>query len=143
MESRKVLKELYIGIGIHVVVFMIIGSIFMRPVWIYIPALIVGGLGACFQAYGIYDTLDRALELSSKGAKSFATTRSIFRLIMCMAIMIGGILIHWTAFVGVTVGLLGLKISAFMNPFVKKLIIKFNGNKEIDRVDSTLDIESK
>lgn len=137
MEVRKVLKELYIGIIIYACVFMIIGIIFMRPVWLYALALAVGALGACFQAYHIYDTLDRALDLSAKSAKSFASVRCIFRLVLCMALMIGGILIDWAAFVGVAVGLMGLKISAFLNPVVKKLIKRF------DRVEDTLDIEQK
>lgn len=135
MESRKVLKELYIGIAIHACAFLLIGMFFMRPFWIYALALMVGALGACLHAYGIYDTLDRALELPEKNARSFATTRCIVRLLLCMALMVGGILIHWSAFVGITVGLLGLKISAFFNPLLKKFLTK------LERVDNTLDIE--
>ena len=136
-KSRRVLKELYIGIAVHAFIFMIIGIIFMKPWWMYAIALIVGALGACGQAYGMYDTLDKALDLTAKGAKSFAMIRSILRLLICMALMIGAIIIHWTAFVGATVGLLGLKISAFINPLVKKLLAKFEG------VDDTLDIKQK
>ena len=137
MNSLRVLKELYIGIGLWVAVFMILGCIFMRPIWIYALSLVVGGAGACFQAYSIYDTLDRTLDLAPKGAKSFATARSILRLLICMALMIGGILIHWTAFVGVTIGLMCLKFSAFINPLIRKYTNK------IDGVEDTLDIEQK
>lgn len=137
MESRRVLKELYIGIAIYAFIFMIIGIIFMKPVWVYAVSLLVGAAGACVQAYNMYDTLDRALDLPAKNAKGFTMIRSMLRLLICMVLMIGGILIHWTAFVGVTVGLLGLKISAFFNPVVKKIMIK------LERVDDTLDIEQK
>jgi hypothetical protein len=38
--------------------------------------------------------------------------------------MVIGIMIHWSAFVGVTVGLLGLKGAAFMNPMIRKFLEK-------------------
>ena len=136
-KARKVLKELYIGIAMYAFIFAIIGIIFMRPIWIYLLALVVGAVGAGFQAYSIYDTLDITLELSEKKAKNFAMIKSMTRLVICLVLMIVAIIIHWTAFVGVTIGLLGLKISAFMNPIIKKLTTK------IDGVEDTLDIEQK
>lgn len=137
MNSLRVLKELYIGIAVCAVAFLVVGCIFMRPIWIYALALAVGAGGACFQAYSIYDTLDRTLDLVPKSAKGFATIRSISRLLVCMGLMIGAILIHWTAFVGVTIGLMCLKFSAFINPLIRKYMNK------IDGVDDTLDIEQK
>ncbi len=134
-KALRVLKELYIGIAIYALIFALIGIIFMRPIWIYLLALVVGAVGAGFQAYSIYDTLDITLELSEKKAKNFAMIKSMTRLVICLVLMIVAIIIHWTAFVGVTIGLLGLKISAFMNPIIKKLTTK------IDGVEDTLDIE--
>lgn len=136
-KARKVLKELYIGIAMYAFIFAIIGIIFMRPIWMYLLSLAVGALGAGLQAYSIYDTLDITLDLSEKKAKSFAMLRSMSRLIICLVLMVVAVLIHWTAFVGVTIGLLGLKISAFINPIVKKITTK------IDGVEDTLDIEQK
>jgi len=45
--------------------------------------------------------------------------------------------LHTTAFVGVVIGLFGLKISAMFNPLISKLL------KKLDRVVDTLDIEKK
>ena len=143
---EQVLLELYIGIGVWVCILMLIGAFFMRPFWIFALALIVGGGGACLQAYSIYDTLDRALELPRKNAKSFATGRSILRLILCMGLMAGGIMIHWVAFVGVTVGLIALKVSALLNPVLKKFLYKGIDNSEDietdDRANDTCDTEN-
>ena len=107
-EPRKVLKELYIGIAISVVFFMLIGAFVVRPYWIFAIAIVAGGLGACLQAYGIYDCLDRMLELPEKNAKGFATSRSMIRLALCGVAMAIAVMIHWAAFVGVSVGLLSL-----------------------------------
>lgn len=128
---RRVLKELYIGIIMWISVIMILGVFVMRPLLLFEAGLIVGGAGACLQAYGIYDTLDRALELSKKNAKSFAMVRSILRLILCLVLMGGAALIHWSAFVGTAVGLISLKVSALLNPVVKKIIYKNIKNSQI------------
>ncbi|MCM1400308.1 MAG: ATP synthase subunit I [Clostridium sp.] len=113
--------QLYIGIGIYFAVFGILGVIFMRPIWLFIVSLFVGCAAACFIAYNMYDVLDRALELETGKAKSFVTIRSMIRLVVCLVLMAAGIMVDWVSFVGVTVGLLGLKVSAFLNPVVRKI----------------------
>ncbi len=124
MNSRELLKQLYIGIGVTVAVFAVVGAFFMRPIWIYEPALVVGGGAACFLMYHTYDCLDRALDMPVKGARTFITLRVLFRLVLRAGLLIAGILIDWSAFVGVAIGLLSIKISAFMNPLIKRYRIK-------------------
>lgn len=121
VAARRVLMQLYIGIGIYFAVFGVLGVIFMRPIWLFILSLFVGCAAACFIAYNMYDVLDRALELETGKAKSFVTVRSMIRLGVCLVLMAAGIMVDWVSFVGVTVGLLGLKVSAFMNPLVRKI----------------------
>lgn len=124
MEKPKVLKELYIGIGLVALFFLILGIIVMRPFWIFAVGLLVGTLGACLWLYSMFDVLDRALDLGKKNAKNFVAVRSILRLLLVMGILGVSLFIHWNAFVGVAVGLLSLKISALVNPYVKRYITK-------------------
>lgn len=124
MEKPSVLKELYIGIGLAAIFFLILGIIVMRPFWIFALGLLAGCVGAGIWLYGMYDVLNRALDLDREGAKKFVTIRSILRLVLIMAFMGIALVIHWNAFVGVAIGLLSLKISALMNPFVKKYVTK-------------------
>lgn len=131
MTKPRILKELYIGIGITALFFLILGIIVMRPFYIFAIGLLVGVLGACVWVYSMYDTLDRALDLSKKNAKSFVALRSILRLIIVCVVMGVAIYIHWVLFVGVTVGLLTLKISALINPYIKRYL---------DRKDDKTDI---
>lgn len=128
MESRRLLKELYIGITIHVAIFMLLGIIFMRPLWLYEVSLLAGGSVSALLLYHTYDCLDRALELPAKNAKSFITIRVIFRLVVRVGLMIIGVLIHWTALAGVLVGMLSPKTSAYLNPRIKKLLDKRQQN---------------
>lgn len=122
MDPRKLLRQLYIGIALYGAVFMILGVIFLRPAWLYALSLVAGLIAACFMAYNMYDVLDRALELEAHSAKGFVTIRSMARLMVCLVLMIVGIKLDWVSFVGVTVGLLGLKVSAFINPLVRVLL---------------------
>lgn len=122
VAARRVLMQLYIGIGIYFAVFGVLGVIFMRPIWLFILSLFVGCAAACFIAYNMYDVLDRALELETGKAKSFVTVRSMIRLGVCLVLMAAGIMVDWVSFVGVTVGLLGLKVSAFLNPLIRKIM---------------------
>lgn len=119
---RQTIRELNIGIFIHGCIFMILGIIFMRPVWLYAIALVIGLIGASVLVYSMYTSLDRALNMNSDKARSFATLHAFLRLGGACALMIIGMLIDWTAFVGVAVGLIGLKVSAFLNPLIKKYL---------------------
>lgn len=133
-ETKKVLRELYLGIAVCVMVFILIGAIFIRPLWIFAVSAAVGGAGACLQAYGIYDSLDKTLELPEKNAKGRGSIGSMFRLVLCGVLMAAAALIHTTAFLGVAVGLITLKISALMNPFIRKLTHKKQADEVIDGV---------
>lgn len=117
---RRTIRELNIGICIYGFVFMLLGIIFIRPIWLYVVALIIGLLGDVLLVYSMYSSLDKALDMNSNKARSFVTLHAFLRLGGVCALMIVGILIDWTAFVGVVVGLLGLKISALFNPVIKK-----------------------
>lgn len=119
--AHRVLKQLYIGIAMFFVIFAILGLIFMRPVWIFELSLLAGCLAGCFMAYNMYDVLDRALDLEARKAKGFVTIRSFLRLGICLVLMAIAVKISWVSFTGVTIGLLGLKVSAFFNPLVRRL----------------------
>ena len=123
-NPKLVLQELYVGIIIYGAIFMLLGFILIKPFWIFAIALIVGLVGACLLAYSIYDTLDRALDMHAEGARKKVTLHSFLRLGGSAGAMIIAIMIHWSAFVGVTVRLLGLKSSPFFNSLIRRYIFK-------------------
>jgi hypothetical protein len=126
----QTIKELYIGLVIYGSFFMILGMIFMSPRWMYALALITGIIGAAGLIYDMYVNLDKALDMDSDKARSHTTTHSFLRLFAAAGLMAIGIVIHWSAFVGVTVGLLGIKVSAFMNPWIRRLLEKREQKKD-------------
>lgn len=135
MESRRVLKEIYVGIGIHVFAFLILGIFLMRPFWLFAISLLVGGVAAALLVYHIYDCLDQALDMEQKSARQFTSLRSLLRLVVRAALMIIAIQIHWVCFVGVTVGLLSPKVSSYLNPKVKKFLGIIERSDESNKIN--------
>ena len=109
---------------------MVIGLIFVRPAWIFAISLVVGIGAACLVLFNMYDTLDKALLREPDKAKGYVTLHSILRLAGAAALMAIAIKISWASFVGVTVGLLGVKVSALINPFIRKYIFKEQADNE-------------
>ncbi len=123
-ETRTML-ELYVGIIGVALTMLIIGLIFARPMWMYLVGVLAGTAGAAFQLYNMYDTIDRALSTDEGRARGYMTAKSMFRLIISAVIMVVAYFIGVTAFVGSILGLFSLKISALINPLIKRLLPDF------------------
>ncbi len=122
-ETRALL-ELYVGIIICSLVFLFLGVFFAKPRLHYFLGVLVGALGAAYQAYGIYDTLDKALSSDKDSAKKYGMIKSMARLLISFLLMIIGIFISYAMFAGVVLGLMTLKLSGVLNPIIKTKILK-------------------
>ena len=139
MESRRVLIELYAGIILYtlvgIVLGIILGIIYGGWAWVFIPGLLLGSFTACYQAYHIYQSLDKALDdVDGKKANTYMTGQSLLRLLISAGVLILAIIIRWQAFVGVAFGLLALKISGYINSFVRKLMGHNEERKDLDEL---------
>ena len=70
----------------------------------YSAGLWIGILTAAFAAFHMWRGLDRGLDLGEKGAVSYLSRQNIIRYLII-----------------VFLGIMGLKISAYMQPFTKKI----------------------
>ncbi len=123
-ETRTML-ELYVGIIGVAIIMLMVGLIFARPMWMYLVGVLAGTAGAAFQLYNMYDTIDRALSVDEGKARGYMTAKSMFRLVIATVIMVIAYFIGVTAFIGSILGLFSLKISALLNPIIKKLLPDF------------------
>ena len=124
-ETRTLL-ELYIGVLLLSGVILIVGLIFARPMWMYAVGVVLGTVTALIQLYNIYDTLDRALDADEGRARSYITAKSMLRLVVIAAVMVVSYFIGIVAFFGVVLGLFTVKLSALINPWLKKHLPDFN-----------------
>ena len=139
MESRKVLMELYAGIFLctiaGLILGLVLGIICGGYAWWFIPGLIAGAFTACYQAYHIYQSLDRALgSRDGEKANNYMTLQSLLRYAISAAVLIVAVLICWQAFVGAAVGLAFLKFSGYMNPLVRKLMGHTGERKDFNQL---------
>lgn len=121
---HRVLKEMYIGMGICMIVFLALGAFFMRPYYVFVIALLVGNVGGVLRIYHMYDILDQALDMEQESAKKKTILHSLLRTAISIALMVGAMFVSGTAFVGVTIGLIEPKISAYFNPQIQKMLIR-------------------
>lgn len=123
-ETRTLL-ELYVGVLLLGTVILIIGLIFARPMWMYALGVVAGTATAMVQLYNMYDTLDRALSADEGKARSYITSKSMLRLILMAVVMVVAYFIGFMAFLGVVLGLFTVKLSALINPWIKKHLPDF------------------
>lgn len=119
-KMNRTLFELLTGI----VIFGIICQLFVF--WVkdradYSAGLWIGILTAGISAYHMWRSLDRGLDLGEKGAVNYLSRQNIIRYVFITVVLIAtavtGIGNPLSAFLGI----MGLKVSAYMNALTRKI----------------------
>jgi len=120
-KINTALPELLCGIIIFGILCQVVGLFFVEDKTNYSVGLWIGVLTAIFMAFHMAITINSAVERDVKGAQAVATRQNIIRYLVVVIIL--GILIltgignPLAAFVGV----MGLKISAYLQPLIVRL----------------------
>lgn len=114
--------DLVIGILIYGIFLEIIGMIFVENRVSYTLGLLLGLFAAVLLVIHMYTTLDRALDMDSKSASSYIQKRSFLRALVMLATVALGMIFQQISFFAIVIGILGLKISAFLQPFTNLYI---------------------
>lgn len=120
LKINRTLFELETGIIIFGIVCQLVILPFGERVR-YSVGLWIGILTALLAAWHMWRSLDRGLELSERGAVSYLSRQNILRYVIIVLILIvtasAKIGNPLTAFLGI----MGLKVSAYMQPLTKKI----------------------
>lgn len=120
LKINRTLFELETGIIIFGIVCQLVILPFGERIQ-YSAGLWIGILTALIAAWHMWRSLDRGLELSEKGAVSYLSRQNILRYVIIVLILIvtasAKIGNPLTAFLGI----MGLKVSAYMQPLTKKI----------------------
>lgn len=120
----ETLVDLWIGLIVYFIVFEIIGLIFVENRLSYTIGLLVGcGVGA-FMAWHMFDSIDAALDMPEEDAVKYMRKRSIFRWLVMLGVAFIGVKITIISVPAVLIGILGLKIAAFCQPYINLYITK-------------------
>lgn len=118
------LVDLWIGIFLHFLVFEIIGIYFVTNRTSYTWGLLYGCMTAALLAWIMYCSLGKALEMGEAEAVKCCQRDSIIRMLVMLAAAFAGMKISFLNFPAVILGMLGLKVSAFFQPFINSHITK-------------------
>lgn len=120
-DSKKTLKTLLLGIMVYAIVFVIIGFFLSRNKQSYFAGLLLGIGIAAGLAVHLYKSLDYCLELDPESAEKTMRKKAVTRyLIMVIAAGTAGCFPGILNPVGLLIGLMGLKISAYLQPFIHR-----------------------
>ncbi len=122
---NKTLIELLIGILLFGILCQAAGAVLANQLASYSSGLWIGIVTAMAAAVHMYRSIDKALDLDENSAGKKLQMQSIIRyvgIVMVMGItMVNGFTNPLAAFLGI----MGLKVAAYMQPFTHKLIIRF------------------
>ena len=118
------LIDLWIGICVYFLLFETIGLIFVPNRLTYTLGLLTGCVTAAFLAWHMYDSLDTALDRGEEDAVKHSKKSSALRLLVMLVVALAGMKFSLLSFPAVIIGILGLKISAFFQPYTNSHITK-------------------
>lgn len=115
--------DLCLGIVLYGIVFEIILLIFSRKsaysigLWIGIVLAVVGSIH-------MWWSLDRSLDMVQKDATRQVTTNNIIRYFVAVMVLVILVYTDFANPIFAFCGYMGMKVSAYMNPFVRKISAK-------------------
>ena len=124
-EEKRTLYELVIGIVVCLVVFLP-GVFLTKNPMAYILGLVIGGLIACFMSTHMYRALQQAMLYDEETATKKVQKGTILRVLLMMAGLVAALVLpQWISIIGVALGILSLKFSAYLQPLTHKFSEKF------------------
>ena len=122
-KAKQILKEMFAGLVVWLLPVLIILVIVARHKLAMTMGVLLGGATAAGLLLHMYHHLDIALDMDVKHAQShiqFAAIRRLFFMALVIAVsMLWHMYIHP---VGTVCGLFGMKISAYLQPAVHKIV---------------------
>lgn len=120
-DSKKTLNRLLLGILLYAVPFTITGVILIDDKLTYLVGLFLGCMLSVFIAIHLYKSLDYCLSLEPESAEKAMKKKAMIRFfIMLLAMGIAFCFPKVINPIGLVIGMMGLKISAYFQPFIHK-----------------------
>lgn len=122
-EEKQTFLEMLVGIVGNTLVIGIIGSMIAPNKSAFALGAFLGGVTSVFILMLLYRSLERALSMESKEAEKYAVRAAIIRLVlMCIPLVLSILFPNMFNVLGVFFGLMGLKVSAFLQPVMHKML---------------------
>lgn len=122
-EQHKTLIELIAGIIIWLIIMTAAGILFIHGKNFFFGVLLGSGVAVILTVH-MYISLDRSLDLGEDYARKYNVKMSMLRtLIVLASIMAAAFLPGIFNIIGLILGIMGLKFSAYLQPVIHKYIL--------------------
>jgi len=121
-KAKQILKEMFIGLLVWLLLVLIILVIIARHKFAAAAGVLSGGAAASGLLLHMFHNLDIALDLDVRHAQRHMQLATLKRLFFMAAVVAVSIVFYkYIHPAGVVLGLFGIKISAYLQPFVHKM----------------------
>ena len=122
LEEKKTLYELLAGVSVCVLLFML-GNFFVSNHLAYTLGLLLGGVIAGVMSIHMYNALQQAMLYDEETAAKKVQKGTMFRYLFMLAGLVAALLLpQWISIIGVALGVLSLKFSAYLQPLTHKFL---------------------
>lgn len=126
-KQNATLIELWVGIVFFALVSLLVGIWFVENEIAYALGVLVGALTAVYLAWHMARSIDKMLDKAELGADPGADMRvsSLLRYgIVVLVLIITAFASKWVNPISTFVGIIGLKVAAYLQPFTHKIVFK-------------------
>lgn len=122
-DGKETLRDLYFGIGLFSILIAVIGACLVETKLAFALGAVYGGGVAALVATHLYDSIQKALYMSEDGAEKYMKRMAVIRMwIMLVAIAFSMCVSQYLYWPGTVLGVLTLKLSAYLQPVVHRRI---------------------
>ena len=132
-KMNTTLVELWIGTGLFGVLSLLAGIWFVQNKTAYALGLLVGTLTAMYMSWHMARSIDKMIDKAEQGLDGSSGMRasSLLRYGLVVLILIASAFVsEYVNPVSVFVGIIGLKVAAYLQPFTHKIVFKVFGFEE-------------
>lgn len=134
-EINPVLLELLAGLGIYGAAAGAAGMVTSGGSVYFLVGILTGLFLASCLVLNMYLTINTALDLDPESANKYMVRRTLVRKFLTVLVAAAGIRIHTLTFSGIILGVLGIKIAAYLQPMIHSRISggKSGSSNEVKR----------
>ena len=127
LQAKEILQDMVAGIAASAMIIGIIGSLIIQSSRIpFCLGVLLGAGTAGLMLWHMYVTIDRALDMDADSAVKYTKKSATLRILMAgAAFVIGAFLPKIFHLIGVLLGTLCLKFSAYLQPLTHKALKNF------------------
>ena len=124
-EEKRTLYELLVGIVVCLII-CLFGNFFVENHPAYTLGLVLGAVIAGFMSIHMYNGLQQAMLYDEDTAAKKVQKGTIVRVLLMLAGLVAALVLpEWISVIGVALGVLSLKFSAYLQPLTHKVLQNF------------------